>query len=79
MEYLEKYFDGYVFNCHSICKLAPPCASYVSYPRPFPQDAGSQQIGFLLGSCGVSLALTSELCLKGLPKTPNGEIIQFKG
>uniref|UniRef100_A0A8C3AWW9 Disco-interacting protein 2 homolog Ba n=1 Tax=Cyclopterus lumpus TaxID=8103 RepID=A0A8C3AWW9_CYCLU len=43
------------------------------------QDAGSQQIGFLLGSCGVSLALTSEICLKGLPKTPNGEIIQFKG
>ncbi|XP_046895577.1 disco-interacting protein 2 homolog B-A isoform X5 [Hypomesus transpacificus] len=43
------------------------------------QDAGSQQIGFLLGSCGVSLALTSELCLKGLPKTPNGEIVQFKG
>ncbi|KAK1898137.1 Disco-interacting protein 2 like B-A [Dissostichus eleginoides] len=43
------------------------------------QDAGSQQIGFLLGSCGVSLALTSEVCLKGLPKSPNGEIIQFKG
>uniref|UniRef100_A0A3Q2CGE2 Disco-interacting protein 2 homolog Ba n=1 Tax=Cyprinodon variegatus TaxID=28743 RepID=A0A3Q2CGE2_CYPVA len=43
------------------------------------QDAGSQQIGFLLGSCGVSLALTSEVCLKGLPKTPNGEIVQFKG
>ncbi|KAL4646145.1 hypothetical protein GN956_G9206 [Arapaima gigas] len=43
------------------------------------KDAGSQQIGFLLGSCGVSLALTSEACLKGLPKTPNGEIIEFKG
>uniref|UniRef100_A0A8C5FVR9 Disco-interacting protein 2 homolog Ba n=1 Tax=Gadus morhua TaxID=8049 RepID=A0A8C5FVR9_GADMO len=43
------------------------------------QDSGSQQIGFLLGSCGVGLALTSEVCLKGLPKTPNGEIMQFKG
>uniref|UniRef100_A0A8C9WHH2 Disco-interacting protein 2 homolog Bb n=1 Tax=Scleropages formosus TaxID=113540 RepID=A0A8C9WHH2_SCLFO len=43
------------------------------------KDAGSQQIGFLLGSCGVGLALTSEVCLKGLPKTPNGEILQFKG
>uniref|UniRef100_A0A4W5QUZ7 Disco-interacting protein 2 homolog Ba n=1 Tax=Hucho hucho TaxID=62062 RepID=A0A4W5QUZ7_9TELE len=43
------------------------------------QDAGSLQIGFLLGSCGVGLALTSEICLKGLPKTPQGEIIQFKG
>lgn len=44
-----------------------------------PQDSGSQQIGFLMGSCGVGLALTSEVCLKGLPKTPNGEIMQFKG
>uniref|UniRef100_A0AAR2JYM6 DMAP1-binding domain-containing protein n=1 Tax=Pygocentrus nattereri TaxID=42514 RepID=A0AAR2JYM6_PYGNA len=43
------------------------------------KDAGSSQIGFLLGSCGVSLALTSEICLKGLPKTPTGEILQFKG
>lgn len=43
------------------------------------QDAGSSQVGFLLGSCGVALALTSEICLKGLPKTPTGEILQFKG
>lgn len=43
------------------------------------QDAGGQQIGFLLGSCGIALALTSEVCLKGLPKTQNGEIVQFKG
>uniref|UniRef100_A0A8C7VZ02 DMAP1-binding domain-containing protein n=1 Tax=Oncorhynchus mykiss TaxID=8022 RepID=A0A8C7VZ02_ONCMY len=43
------------------------------------EDAGSLQIGFLLGSCGVGLALTSEICLKGLPKTPQGEIMQFKG
>ena len=44
-----------------------------------PQDTGGQQIGFLLGSCGIALALTSEVCLKGLPKTQNGEIVQFKG
>ena len=44
-----------------------------------PQDAGGQQIGFLLGSCGIALALTSEVCLQGLPKTQNGEIVQFKG
>lgn len=36
-------------------------------------------MGFLLGSCGVGLALTSEICLKGLPKTPAGEIMQYKG
>ncbi|XP_034040044.1 disco-interacting protein 2 homolog C isoform X1 [Thalassophryne amazonica] len=43
------------------------------------KDAGSQQIGFLLGSCGVTVALTSDVCHKGLPKTPTGEILQFKG
>ena len=43
------------------------------------RDAGSQQIGFLLGSCSVHLALTSEACYKGLPKTAAGEVMQFKG
>lgn len=43
------------------------------------RDAGSLQIGFLLGSCGVQVALTSEACLKGLPKTAAGEVAQFKG
>ena len=43
------------------------------------RDAGSQQIGFLLGSCGVAVALTSDICLKGLPKTTAGEVIAFKG
>ena len=44
-----------------------------------PQDAGSQQIGFLLGSLGVTVALTSTICLKELPKTQQGEIIRFRG
>ncbi|KAL3276187.1 hypothetical protein HHI36_020905 [Cryptolaemus montrouzieri] len=43
------------------------------------RDAGSQQIGFLLGSCSVQVALTSEACLKGLPKTTSGDVVQFKG
>ena len=43
------------------------------------QDAGSQQIGFLLGSCSVAVALTSEMCYKGLPKTTTGEVVAFKG
>ncbi|XP_063986647.1 disco-interacting protein 2 homolog A isoform X3 [Diachasmimorpha longicaudata] len=43
------------------------------------RDAGSQQIGFLLGSCGIQVALTSEACLKGLPKTTAGEVVAFKG
>ncbi|KAL3999067.1 AMP-binding enzyme family protein [Acanthocheilonema viteae] len=58
------------------------------------RDAGIQQLGFLLGSCGVKVALTSDACYKGLPKRsasnqnyPNSgaslilgsEIIDFKG
>ncbi|PSN29528.1 Disco-interacting protein 2 [Blattella germanica] len=51
------------------------------YPNndPINFDAGSQQIGFLLGSCGIQVALTSEACLKGLPKTATGEVVAFKG
>lgn len=45
----------------------------------FLQDAGSQQVGFLLGSCGVSLALTTDACQKGLPKAQTGEVATFKG
>nr|XP_058972641.1 disco-interacting protein 2-like isoform X1 [Pocillopora verrucosa] len=40
---------------------------------------GCQQIGFLLGSCGVSWALTSETCLKSLPKDDTGHVCTFKG
>ncbi|XP_073502846.1 disco-interacting protein 2 homolog A isoform X2 [Phyllobates terribilis] len=43
------------------------------------KDAGSQQIGFLLGSCGVSLALTTDVCQKGLPKAQTGDVVTFKG
>lgn len=43
------------------------------------RDSDSLQIGFLLGSCKVNYALTSEACFKGLPKTPTGEIHTFKG
>uniref|UniRef100_A0A8C6F1E7 Disco interacting A n=1 Tax=Monodon monoceros TaxID=40151 RepID=A0A8C6F1E7_MONMO len=43
------------------------------------KDAGSQQVGFLLGSCGVALALTTDTCQKGLPKAQTGEVAAFKG
>ncbi|KAM9253877.1 disco-interacting protein 2 homolog A isoform 3-T3 [Dugong dugon] len=43
------------------------------------KDAGSQQVGFLLGSCGVALALTTDACQKGLPKAQTGEVVTFKG
>lgn len=47
--------------------------------RFFFQYPGCQQIGFLLGSCGVSWALTSEACLKSLPKDDTGHVTTFKG
>lgn len=43
------------------------------------KDAGSSQLGFLLGSCGVQVALTCDACVKGLPKNEKGEIVQLKG
>jgi len=43
------------------------------------QDASGQAIGFLLGSLGVFVALTSDACYKGLPKTPAGDVITFRG
>ncbi|XP_053420646.1 disco-interacting protein 2 homolog A isoform X6 [Nycticebus coucang] len=43
------------------------------------KDAGSQQVGFLLGSCGVTLALTTDACQKGLPKAQTGDVATFKG
>ena len=43
------------------------------------QDAGCQQVGFFLGSCGVQLALTSDTCFKALPRNANGELTSFKG
>lgn len=43
-------------------------------------DAGLQQIGFLLGNCGVSWVLVSDSCLKSLPKDESGSgVFQFKG
>lgn len=66
--------------CPLICKRLQE--GIVFTPPPIcviQQDAGSQQIGFLLGSCGVTVALTSDACHKGLPKSATGEIPQFKG
>lgn len=42
-------------------------------------DTPPQQVGFLLSSCGVQVALTSEACLKGLPKSTTGDIVKLKG
>ncbi|XP_071943414.1 disco-interacting protein 2 homolog C-like isoform X3 [Antedon mediterranea] len=43
------------------------------------KDAGSQQIGFLLGSLGIVNALTTAQCLKELPRNSSGEVAHFKG
>ncbi|XP_013149453.1 PREDICTED: disco-interacting protein 2 [Papilio polytes] len=64
---------------------SPPArlqAGVVPVPIEVPltrRDAGLQQVGFLLGSCGIQYALTSDACLKGLPKTSSGDVVSFRG
>ena len=49
-------------------------------PLSFPQDPGGQQVGFLLGSLGITVALTSEITARGLPKEEGKDhIVHFKG
>ena len=44
------------------------------------QDPGGAQIGFLLGSLGVSVALTSDITNKVLPKEEGKDhIVHFRG
>ena len=44
------------------------------------QEPGAQALGFLLGSCGVSVALTSEAGYKALPKDPSdNKVVRLKG
>lgn len=45
----------------------------------FLKDAGLQHVGFFLGSCNISWVLTSESCLRNLPRDDLGHPIQFKG
>ncbi|XP_071149893.1 disco-interacting protein 2 homolog C-like isoform X1 [Mytilus edulis] len=42
-------------------------------------DAGSEGIGFMLGSLNVQWGLTSEACYKSLSKSASGEVSSFKG
>eukprot|EP00112_Aurelia_sp_Birch-Aquarium-sp1_P009300 Seg2051.8 transcript_id=Seg2051.8/GoldUCD/mRNA.D3Y31 product="Disco-interacting protein 2 C" protein_id=Seg2051.8/GoldUCD/D3Y31 len=43
------------------------------------EDSGLQHVGFFLGSCNISWVLTSESCLRNLPRDDLGHPIQFKG
>ncbi|XP_039274285.2 disco-interacting protein 2 homolog C-like isoform X2 [Styela clava] len=60
------------------CMLAGIVPVTVEVPMSS-KDAGSSQLGFLLGNCGVQVALTCDACVKGLPKNEKGEIVQLKG
>jgi hypothetical protein len=66
----------------SIAFCACLMAGLVALPIDVPlirRDAGSQNLGFLLGQVDASIVLTSELCFKALPKNPSTEAIEFKG
>ena len=57
-------------------------AGLVALPIDVPlikRDAGSQNLGFLLGQVGANIVLTSEVCYKAFPKNINNEIVDFKG
>ena len=85
-------FPAATFGILSYCVLTTQ-ANSASYPQWYGecwydcelaclhgvQDASGQAIGFLLGSLGVTVALTSDACYKGLPKTPAGDVITFRG
>nr|XP_018668928.1 disco-interacting protein 2 homolog C isoform X1 [Ciona intestinalis] len=60
------------------CMLAGLVPVVVEVPMSS-EDPGSSQLGFLLGSCGVATAITSDHCLKRLPKNERGEVNQLKG
>ena len=49
--------------------------------KSFPkfQDPGGQEVGFLLGSCGITWVFTTEMCFKTLPKDDTGNVVHFKG
>uniref|UniRef100_A0A914GXB6 AMP-dependent synthetase/ligase domain-containing protein n=1 Tax=Globodera rostochiensis TaxID=31243 RepID=A0A914GXB6_GLORO len=50
------------------CLLAGVVPVPIEVPMPKRDVAGLQQFGFFLGSCGAHVALTSESCMKVLPK-----------
>nr|CAB3238033.1 disco-interacting protein 2 homolog C [Phallusia mammillata] len=60
------------------CLLAGLVPVVVEVPMSS-SDPGSSQLGFLLGNCGVKAALTTEHCMKALPKTEKGEVAHLKG
>lgn len=49
------------------------------FAQILPQDPGGQQVGFLLGSLNITVALTSEITARGLPKEEGKDhIVHFK-
>ena len=68
------YLHIHVYSTSHILTPSPPHLS------PPPQDPGGQQVGFLLGSLGITVALTSEITARGLPKEEGKDhIVHFKG
>eukprot|EP00117_Sycon_ciliatum_P046204 scpid7388/ scgid33116/ Disco-interacting protein 2 homolog B len=68
-------FSVAFFGCLTACVV--PVAIEPPSSR---DDPGGQQIGFLLGSLGVTVAITTDSTLRGLPKDEGSHhIVQFKG
>lgn len=70
--------DAIAFTCAFYgCLMAGIVAVPIEVPTNR-DDAATQQIGFLLGTCNISYAMTSESC-KHITRTPTGEQQTFKG
>lgn len=82
-------FFGCVFAAIVPVAVEPPVTRDVSDTESYGtcvlmmlllQDPGGAQIGFLLGSLGVTVALSSEMTTKALPKEENKDhIVHFRG
>ena len=82
--YQEELYHVHV-HVHVHVSFLPSILYYISFSSLFDllsflfQDPGGQQVGFLLGSLGVSVALTSEATAKALPKEEGKDhIVHFK-
>ena len=68
------YIFVYMYSKSPPFDCPPPTHTHIHT-----QDPGGQQVGFLLGSLNISVALTSEITARGLPKEEGKDhIVHFK-
>ena len=61
------------YGCQMAGVIPVPCDVPVSKA-----DVGSDDVGFMLQNCNITVALTTSACMKNFPKDIDGEIAHFK-